>query len=334
MKFGSPPQISLALCTLELDLALLELLLEIGHGPDRLLLALPLGVHGRRALLLLGQRALELLAAGAGAGIVVGAQRLELDLELHDVAVDLIDLGGLGVDLHPDPRGSLIDQVAIRDVALAERGGRHEGRVLDPDLVVDLVALLEPAEDRDRVLDRRLTDVHRLEAALECSILLDVLAVLVQRGGADGPQLAASEHRLEHVPGVDRALGGACPDDRVQLVDENDDLALGVRDLLQDGLEPVLKFSPVLRAGDHRADIERDQAPVAQALRHVTGDDPLRKSLDDRGLADSRLADQHRVVLGAAREHLDHAPDLVVATDDWVELALSSRFSQVAPEAL
>ena len=38
---------------------------------------------------------------------------------------------------------------------------------------------------------------------------------------------------------------------------------------------------------------------VAQALRHVAGDDALGQALDDRGLADAGLADQHRVVLGA-----------------------------------
>ena len=93
------------------------------------------------------------------------------------------------------------------------------------DAVVDLVALLEAAQDRDRRLDGRLADVHGLEAALERGVLLDVLAVLVERGGADRAQLAAGEHRLEQVGGVDGALGGAGADDRVQLVDEQDDLA-------------------------------------------------------------------------------------------------------------
>jgi hypothetical protein len=55
---------------------------------------------------------------------------------------------------------------------------------------VDLVALLEPAEDRDRVLDGRLPDQHRLETPLERRVLLDVLAVLVERRRADGAQLA------------------------------------------------------------------------------------------------------------------------------------------------
>ena len=82
--------------------------------------------------------------------------------------------------------------------------------------MVRLVALLQPAQDRDRVLDGRLIDEHRLEAPFERGVLLDVLAVLVERGGADAVQFAAGQHRLEEVAGVHRALGLARADDRVQ----------------------------------------------------------------------------------------------------------------------
>ena len=43
------------------------------------------------------------------------------------------------------------------------------------------------------------------------------------------------------------------------------------------------------------------------------------------------LADQHRVVLGAAAEHLDDPADLLVAADDRVELARARRVGEVAP---
>ena len=104
-----------------------------------------------------------------------------------------------------------------------ELGRRDQGRVLDLDLVVDLVPLLQPAEDRDRVLDRRLADEDRLEPAFEGGVLLDVLAVLVERRGADAAELAAGQGRLEQVGGVHRPLGLARADDQVQLVDEQDD---------------------------------------------------------------------------------------------------------------
>ena len=74
---------------------------------------------------------------------------------------------------------------------------------------------------------RRLVDDDRLEAALQRGVLLDVLAVLVERGGADHVQLAAGEHRFEHVAGVHRAFGGAGADHGVQLVDEQQDPPLG-----------------------------------------------------------------------------------------------------------
>ena len=97
---------------------------------------------------------------------------------------------------------------------------------------------------------------------------------------------------------IARVAGGAGADDGVQLVDERDDLAVGVLDLVEHGLEPLLELAAVLRAGHHRAEVERDQPLAAQRLRHVAGHDALGQPLDDGGLADAGLADEHRVVLG------------------------------------
>ena len=69
------------------------------------------------------------------------------------------------------------------------------------------------------------------------------------------------------------------------------------------------------------ADVEGDQPLVLQPLGDVAGHDALGQALHDGGLAHAGLADEHGVVLGAARQHLDHAPDLLVAADHRVELA-------------
>ena len=116
----------------------------------------------------------------------------------------------------------------------------------------------------------------------------------------------------------------------MELVDEGDDLALGVGDLLEDGLEPLLELAAVLGAGHHRAEVEADEALVLEALGHVALDDAPGQALDDRGLADAGLADEHRVVLGAAGQHLDDAADLLVAPDDRVDAALAGRLGEVA----
>jgi len=197
-----------------------------------------------------------------------------------------------------------------------------------------LVALLEAPKDRDRVGHGRFADEHRLEAPLERGILLDVLPVLVQRRRADRAQLTAREHRLQQVARRDRALGRARPDDGVELVDEEDDLALGGGDLGEHRLEALLELAAILRARDQRADVERPDALALQPLGNIAGDDPLRKPLGDRRLADAWLADEDRVVLRAPREHLDRPPDLLVTADDGVELARLGERRQVAPVLL
>ena len=121
---------------------------------------------------------------------------------------------------------ALSGKKAVGDVAVAQRRRRDQRGVLDAHAVVHFVLLVQPAQDRDRVLDARLIDEHRLEAPFERRILLDVLAVLVERRRADHVQFAARQHRLEQIAGVHRAFGLAGADDGVQFVDEEHDLRL------------------------------------------------------------------------------------------------------------
>ena len=176
----------------------------------------------------------------------------------------------------------------------------------------------------------RLGHVDRLEPPRQRRVLLDVLLVFVERGRADAVQFAARQRRLEQVGGVHGAFRLAGADQRMHLVDEQDDAAVRGRHLLQHRLEPLLEFAAIFRAGDQRAHVEREQLLVVEAFRHVAIDDAQRQTFDDRGLADAGLADQHRIVLGAARQHLDGAADLLVAADHRIELAVACRLGEVA----
>ena len=121
---------------------------------------------------------------------------------------------------------------------------------------MDLITLLQAAQDRDRVLKVRLVDHDLLEATLERGILFDVLAILGQRGRADAVQFAAGERRLEHVARVHRALGLAGADQRVDLVDEQDDAAFLLGQIRKHALEAVLELAAVFGAGDHGGQVE------------------------------------------------------------------------------
>ena len=145
-------------------------------------------------------------------------------------------------------------------------------------------------------------------------------------------QLAARERGLQHVGRVGGTLGRARADDRMELVDEEDDLPVRFRDLAQDGLEAIFELAAVFRAGNQRADVEGDDAPVLQRLGHVAGDHALGEPLGDRGLADAGLADQDGVVLAPPRQDLDDAPDLLATADHGIELPESGALGQVRSE--
>ena len=138
-------------------------------------------------------------------------------------------------------------------------------------------------------------------------------------------QFAARERRLEHVARVHRALGLARADHGVHFVDEDDGLAFVLRDVVEHGLQALLELAAILGARQQRRHVERQHALALERFRHFAVDDALRQAFDDRGLADARLADQHRVVLGAALQDLDRAADFVVAADHRIELARRAR---------
>ena len=122
-----------------------------------------------------------------------------------------------------------------------------------------LVFVLQAAQNRNRILDRRFGDEDRLETAGERRVLLHVLLVFVERGGADAVQLAARQRRLEQIGGVHGAVGFAGADQRVHLVDEQNDAAVRGSHLVQHRLQPLLEFAAIFRAGNQRTEIEREQ---------------------------------------------------------------------------
>ena len=84
----------------------------------------------------------------------------------------------------------------------------------------------------------------------------------------------------------------------MHLVDEQDDVAAGA-DLLEHLLQSLFEVTAVAAARNERTKVKGVQLLVLESLGHLALDDVLRQPFDDGGLADARLADEHRVVLGA-----------------------------------
>ena len=152
----------------------------------------------------------QALAAGRDAGVgvlLLGdrarlGQQVELGLEAFHLGLERRDLGELG-RIQIEPRAGLVDQVdglvgqeTVGDIALAHLGGPAAHFVRNGHAVEGLVVRADALQNLGGLRDRRLADVHRLEAALERGVLFDILAVLLERGRADHLDVAARERGL------------------------------------------------------------------------------------------------------------------------------------------
>ena len=114
----------------------------------------------------------------------------------------------------------------------------------------------------------------------------------------------------------------------MDLVDEQDGAGIGLK-LLDDLLEPLLEVAAIARAGEQRAHVEREHRRVAQHVGHFAVDDAARQAFGNRGLADAGLADEQRIVLLPAAQHLDGAVDLGFAADQRIDLAVARLLVEV-----
>ncbi len=187
LELRHPLQIARAARRLELPANPVELGANLRSALQCGLFGLPDLFEIRVLLFESGQCFLQSGQTALGGLILLLLQRLALDLQLDDPPLEPIQRLRLGVDLHANARGRLIDQIdrlvgqlAIGNIAMGQRCRRHDRRIGDVHAMVNLISLLQAAQNRDRVLDRRLVDQHFLEAAFESGILFEVFTVFVE----------------------------------------------------------------------------------------------------------------------------------------------------------
>ena len=119
----------------------------------------------------------------------------------------------------------------------------------------------------------------------------------------------------------------------MHLVDKQDDV-VGFGGLLNHVLEALLKLAAILGARHEARQVERPDVLVHEILGHVAGSDLLSQALDDGRLAHAGIAQDKRVVLGAARKDFHHALDFLFAANHGIELAVARLLREVGGELL
>ena len=195
--------------------------------------------------------------------------------------------------------------------------------------MVVLILLLQSTEDGDGAGFIGLVNHDHLEAAFQGLILLEVLLILVKGRGTDGAQFTTRQSRLEDVSSIHRTFTLTSPYESVDLIDEEDDFPFALGDFADDRLETFFKFALVLRPSDEGSHIERIDLLGAEVLGDVATDDTEGQTFCDSRLTDTRLPDEDGVILRTTGEDLQDATDLIVTTNDRVELTATSTLAEV-----
>ena len=286
-------------------------------------------------LALFGQLLLLVTKSSGLLEVLIVDRGLLIALHFGNLLVELAQLRRRGHAGNTQASTGLVHQVnglirkeAVRDIAVGQLGGGLDRGIGNDDAVVGLVAIAQALEDAHGLFDAGLVNLHRLETTFKSRILFDVLAVLVAGGCADGLQLAARKHGLEHLRGVDRAFRGTRTDQGVDLVDEEDDVAASTN-FLEDLLEALFEVTAVARTSDKRTHIEAVDLLVLDGFGHIAGNDCLSEAFDNGGLTDAWLTNQNRVVLRAAREDLHDALHFSATANHRVKLVFAGSLGEV-----
>ena len=114
----------------------------------------------------------------------------------------------------------------------------------------------------------------------------------------------------------------------MQLVDEEDHVS-GPAHVPENGLDPVLKITPILGACEHRRDVQGHDAFAAEVRGRLAPGHRKGQPLRHGGLAHARLPDEDGIVFAAPGEDLDGAADLGGAAHHGVDEAACGAVGQV-----
>src|SRR3546814_4507666 len=86
----------------------------------------------------------------------------------------------------------------------------------------------------------------------------------------------AGQSGFQKVGRIHRAFTLACADQRVHLVNEEDDAALASFHFIQHALQPFFELAAIFCASDQAAHVKRHQRAILQCIGHVTIGDAQR----------------------------------------------------------
>ena len=223
----------------------------------------------------------------------------------------------------------LIGQFAVVDITGRQFHGGFDRIVGVADLVVIFEVGLQTLQDFHRVLDRWLVHVDFLETTSKCAVFFEMLAELFVGGRPHAAQLTALQCRFQQVGRIHRtARGRTRTDHSVDFVDEQNGIVV-VFEFGHNRLETLFEITTITGSSEKGAHVEAEDRRFRQHLGHFAVYDLAGKAFGDSGFTNARITNEKRVVFTAAAKHLNAAFNLVIATDQRINVPLRGFRVQV-----
>ena len=195
--------------------------------------------------------------------------------------------------------------------------------------MVPLQPRAQGAEDLKALSHSGWRDVDGPEAAGQGRVRFHAAAVFFPGSGADDLYAAPSQCGLEQIGRVDGALGAACPHQRVELVEKENDVSCLCR-LRQQIPDALFKFSAVFRSCHQSGHIQAPEVLPGQLTRHLSPGDPAGQFFYDGSFPHPRGANQRRTILIPATEHPHQLRQLLLPAEHGLRrLPPSHRYGKL-----
>ena len=195
---------------------------------------------------------------------------------------------------------------------------------------MNLVLVTKSTQNRNRVLDIRLSTINLLETPLQCGIFFYVLPIFVESRGTNRLQFTSSKGRFEQIACVHATFTCPSPYNCMKLIDEKNYLPLRLCDFGDYSLQSLLKLTAEFCTGNKASHVQRKKTFVFKAFRDIPACDSAGKTFDNCRLSDSRLTNQNRIILCSAYKNLHYAADFFIAANYRVNFVLSGTCRQIS----
>ena len=185
-----------------------------------------------------------------------------------------------------------------------------------------------PLHDLRSFLDRWLHNSHRLETALQSSIFLNVLSVLIKSSCTNDLDLATRQGRLQNVRRIHGTFRIARTNQIVDLVNNQNNVS-ALLDLTDQTLHAAFKLASKLGTCYQSSQIQKEDFLITQLVGNIAGCDPLSKTFCNSGFTDAGFTNQTGIVLLPAIQDLDNTLRLHIPTNDLIQLAFPRSAGQV-----